>query len=117
VAGDFHSDDIGANYDLVFISQIMHSLSINDSQALIEKAHNALRSNGRIVIHEFLLEKDRSHPVPAALFSVNMLVNTAAGRSYTVQEMREWLAMARFKGIRSKALGETVIVTAKKGSS
>ncbi len=115
-AGDFHSDDIGANYDLVFISQIVHSLSIDESLALIEKAHSALGPKGRIVIHEFLLEKDRSHPVPAALFSVNMLVNTAAGRSYTVQEMREWLTKAGFKGIRSKALGETVVVMGKKDS-
>jgi hypothetical protein len=68
----------------------------------------------RIVIHEFLLEKDRAHPVPAALFSVNMLVNTAAGRSYTIPELRGWLAKAGFKAARTKALGETVLVMGKK---
>jgi 2-polyprenyl-3-methyl-5-hydroxy-6-metoxy-1,4-benzoquinol methylase len=115
-AGDFHSDDIGASYDLVFISQIVHSLSIDENLALIKKAHSALGPKGRIVIHEFLLEKDRAYPVPGALFAVNMLINTMAGRSYTVQEMRGWLTMAGFKGIRTKALGETVIVTAKKDS-
>jgi ubiquinone/menaquinone biosynthesis C-methylase UbiE len=113
-AGDFHSDDIGSGFDLVFISQILHSLSIEEARALIEKAHKALGPKGRIVIHEFLLEKDRAHPVPAALFSINMLVNTAAGRSYTIQEMRGWFAKAGFKGIATKALGETVIVTGKK---
>jgi ubiquinone/menaquinone biosynthesis C-methylase UbiE len=113
-AGDFHIDDIGAGYDLVFISQIVHSLSIDENLTLIEKARDALGPKGQIVIHEFLLEKDRAHPVPAALFSINMLVNTAAGRSYTVQEIRGWLAKAGFKGIRTKTLGETVIVTGKK---
>lgn len=116
-AGDFHSDDIGAGYDLVFISQIVHSLSIEESQALIAKAREALGPKGRIVIHDFLLEKDRAHPVPAALFSVNMLVNTAGGRSYSVQEMKAWLTKAGFKGVRTKALGETVIVTGKINSS
>ena len=113
-AGDFHTDDIGSGYDLVFISQIVHSLSIEEAQALIEKSRDALGPKGRIVIHEFLLEKDRAHPVPAALFSVNMLVNTAAGRSYTIQEMKGWLAKAGFKAVRTTALGETVIVTGKK---
>ena len=113
-SGDFHADDIGSGFDLVFISQIVHSLSIDETQALIEKASDALGPKGRIVIHEFLLEKDRAHPVPAALFSVNMLVNTAAGRSYTVQELRGWLAMAGFTAIRTKALGETAIVTERK---
>lgn len=114
VAGDFHVDDIGSGFDLVFISQIVHSLSIEEAQALIEKARNALSPKGRIVIHEFLLEKDRAHPVPAALFSVNMLVNTPAGRSYTIKEMREWLAKAGLKAVRTTALGETVVVTGKK---
>jgi len=115
-AGDFHADDIGAGYDLVFISQIVHSLSIAESLALMEKARDALGPKGRLVIHEFLLGKDRAHPVPAALFSVNMLVNTEAGRSYTVQEMRGWLAKAGFKGIGVKELGDTVILTGKKNS-
>jgi hypothetical protein len=94
----------------------VHSLSVDEAQALIEKSRDALGPKGRIVIHEFLLEKDRAHPVPGALFSVNMLVNTAAGRSYTIQELRAWLAKAGFKAVRTKALGETVIATGKKNS-
>ena len=114
--GDFHTDDIGSDFDLVFISQIVHSLSVDEAQSLIEKSRDALGPKGRIVIHDFLLEKDRAHPVPAALFSVNMLVNTPAGRSYTIQEMREWLVKAGLKAVRTTALGETVIVTGKKNS-
>jgi SAM-dependent methyltransferase len=115
-AGDFHTDDIGRGYDLVFISQILHSLSIDESLALIAKSRDAMGPKGRIAIHEFLLDKDRAHPVPAALFSVNMLVNTAAGRSCSVQEMRGWLTKAGFKGIKIKKLGETVVVTGNKNS-
>lgn len=114
VPGDFHSDDIGTGYDLVFISQILHSLSIDESMALLKKSCGALNPGGAIAIHEFLLEKDRAHPVPAALFSVNMLVNTAAGRSYTVPEMKKWLSGAGFRSIKTKTLGETVVVTGRK---
>lgn len=114
ISGDYHTDDIGSGYDLVFISQILHSLSAEESIALIEKTRTALNPGGRIAIHEFLLEKDRAHPVPGALFSVNMLVNTPAGRSYSAEEMKGWLAQAGFRGLNSTALGETVVITGKK---
>ncbi len=114
VPGDFHTDDIGSGFDLVFISQILHSLSIDESLALIGKAKDALTSKGTIAIHEFLLEKNRAHPSPGALFSVNMLVNTPEGRSYTVEEMKSWLTRTGFTGVKVKVLGETVIVTGKK---
>jgi cyclopropane fatty-acyl-phospholipid synthase-like methyltransferase len=115
LAGDYHTDDIGSGYDLVLISQIVHSLSEEESVALIEKSRDALAPKGTIAVHEFLLEKNRAFPVPGALFSVNMLVNTPAGRSYTAEEMRGWITKAGFKGIKVKALGETVVVTGRKG--
>ena len=114
MSGDFHSDDIGTGYDLVFISQILHSLSKRESIALLNKSRNALNPKGGIAIHEFFLENNRASPIPGALFSVNMLVNTAAGRSYTPQEMKTCLTKTGFKGVRTKVLGDTVVLTARK---
>jgi hypothetical protein len=115
VAGNYHTDDIGFGYDLVLVSQIVHSLSVDESIGLIRKAREALTPQGTLAIHEFLLEKDRAYPVPGALFSVNMLVNTPDGRSYTVEEMRGWFKKAGLKAIKVKVLGETVVVMGKKG--
>jgi len=114
LSGDFHTDSIGTGYDLVFISQILHSLSIDESVALLEKCRQALLPGGRIAIHEFLLEKNRAFPESGALFSVNMLVNTAAGRSYTPQEMKGWLARTGFRSITVKKLNETVVLSGRK---
>ena len=114
IGGDFHTDDIGTGYDLVFISQIVHSLSIQESLRLIEKSYGALNPGGKIAIQEFYLGRDRAHPVPGALFSVNMLVNTAAGRCYTTREMRMWLTKTGFKGIRTTSLGDTIVMTGRK---
>jgi ubiquinone/menaquinone biosynthesis C-methylase UbiE len=113
LSGDYYSDDIGQGYDLVFISQIFHSMSEKNCLMLLEKSRNALNPDGRIAIHEFYLEKDRAHPVPGALFSVNMLVNTAAGRSYTTVEMKAWLKKSGFSGVKIKTLGDTVVLTAR----
>jgi len=114
IGGDFHVDDIGKGYDLVFISQILHSLSEDESVALLKKSYRALNEGGRVAIQEFLLEQDRAHPVPGALFSVNMLVNTTAGRCYTPQEMTGWLARAGFFRIRIKVLGDTGLASGEK---
>ena len=114
IAGDFHSDDIGSGYDLVFISQIVHSLSIDESTALLKKSYDAMNPGGKIAIQEFFLGKDRAHPVPGALFSVNMLVNTTAGRCYTMQEMKAWLTKTGFKRIKKTTLGDTIVMTGRK---
>jgi 2-polyprenyl-3-methyl-5-hydroxy-6-metoxy-1,4-benzoquinol methylase len=114
-SGDFHADDIGKGYDLVFISQIFHSFSQEENRALIEKSRQALNPGGKIAIQEFLLEKNRAFPVSGALFSVNMLVNTASGRCYTPQEMKDWLARAGFKGITTKRVNETVLLAGRTG--
>jgi hypothetical protein len=111
IGGDFHSDDIGSGYDLVFISQIVHSLSIDESMALLQKSYDAMNPRGKIAIQEFFLGNDRAHPVPGALFSVNMLVNTTAGRCYTIQEMKAWLTKTGFKRIKKTALGDTIVMT------
>jgi SAM-dependent methyltransferase len=115
-SGDFHLDDIGSGYDLVLLSQVLHSNSETETQTLLGRVFDALAQRGRIAIHEFTLNEDRASPVPGALFSVNMLVNTAGGRSYTRKEMKGWLTKAGFKKTTVKDLGDTVVVTGRKGS-
>ncbi len=115
LSGDFHTDSIGTGYDLVFISQIFHSFSDEDNLAILAKSRDAMNPKGKIAIHEFFLERNRAFPVPGALFSINMLVNTTGGRGYTPQEMKVWLTKTSFRGVKTKVLGDTVVVTGRKG--
>ncbi len=110
-SGDFMSEDIGKGYDLIFISQIIHAYSDKDNLRLLKKCRNALNNGGRIVIQEFLISKDRTHPMPGALFSVNMLVNTARGRCYTPGEIKSWLSRAGLKELAEKLLDDTVLIS------
>jgi SAM-dependent methyltransferase len=112
--GDFHVDDIGRDYDLVLVSQVLHSLGPGESSALLGKVFAALAARGTVAVHEFTLNEDRASPAPGALFSVNMLVNTEEGRSYTRRELRDWLARAGFRGIRATSFGDTVLITGRK---
>jgi SAM-dependent methyltransferase len=116
LGGDFHFDSIGSSYDLVLLSQVLHSHGPVENIALLGRVFDALAPGGRVAIHEFMLNEDHAAPLPGALFSVNMLVNTAGGRSYAPREMTAWLKKAGFRKITKKVLGDTVVVTGRRGS-
>ncbi len=115
LSGDFLDDGIGGGYDLVFISQVLHSCSEREGLRVVEKSRDALKVGGRIVVQEFYLGKDRAHPVQSALFSVNMLVNTARGRCYSSSEIKKWFSKAGLADIRDAMMDDTVLVFGKKG--
>ncbi len=110
-AGDFLTDDIGGDYDLIFISQVLHSFSPAENIRILEKCGKALRAGGKIAIHEFLVDDTLTRPPHGALFSVNMLVNTEGGRCYAPREIMRWLAAAGFRKRGVKVLDDTVLVT------
>lgn len=114
IQGDILYDDIGKDYDLVFISQVLHSCSEEEGLHIIEKSKKALKPEGRIVVQEFYLKENRTSPVQSALFSINMLVNTVAGRCYSPSEIKVWLLKAGFRKIKDKIMDDAVLVFGEK---
>lgn len=93
-AGDFTVDDIGQGYDVAWLSHIIHGEGPEDSRKLIKKTVDALEPGGSIVIHEFILDNDMAGPLFPALFSLNMLLGTSAGQSYSEAQLTEMLSNA-----------------------
>ena len=69
---------------------------------LIKKCADSLNKNGMIVINDFVMNDDRTKPFHGALFSLNMLVGTANGDTYTEKEIREWFESAGLSNIERK---------------
>ena len=99
-AGDLRTGDLGAGFDLVFVSAICHMLDEGENAALLARCFSALLPGGRVVIQEFILEADKTAPKSAALFSLNMLVGTKGGASYSEAEYGRWLEGAGFREVR-----------------
>jgi ubiquinone/menaquinone biosynthesis C-methylase UbiE len=97
--GSYWEVDYGSGYDLVWISQIIHSLDEFRVKELFRKAVNALAPGGRLIIHDSLLGEDGISPYHAALFSVFMLALTEGGRCHTVKDTRSWLLQAGLQDI------------------
>ncbi|MGA7359129.1 MAG: methyltransferase [Candidatus Sulfotelmatobacter sp.] len=99
-AGDMLQDDFGSGYDLIMLNAICHMFSEEQNQDIFRRAHQALARNGRLVVQDFILNPDKTGPQHAALFSLNMLVATEAGASYSELEYTNWMNAAGFTDVR-----------------
>ena len=113
IEGDFLTDDIGKDYDLIFISQILHAFSAEDNLKILEKSAKALKKSGRLVIQDFIIDKTRTIPTKSALFSINMLVNAEGGRCYSSDEIKKWLNDVNLKNFREKIFEDCLLLIAK----
>jgi predicted transcriptional regulator/16S rRNA G966 N2-methylase RsmD len=97
--GDYTKDDLPEGFDLVFLSAIIHSNSLEINQVLIKKCFNSLNKNGKIVIQDWIMNNDRTQPTSGAVFAINMLVGTEDGDCFTEQEVTGMLNAAGFKNV------------------
>ncbi len=97
--GDYRSDPIPGRYELIFLSNIIHSEGSDENQRLMTKLHANLFSGGRIVIKDHILDTSRTRPPVGAIFSLLMLLTTQSGRCYSFAEVKTWLECAGFHGI------------------
>jgi SAM-dependent methyltransferase/predicted transcriptional regulator len=97
--GDYTTDDLPKGFDLVFLSAVIHSNSLEINQDLIKKCYSSLNKNGKIIIQDWMMNNDRTQPTSGAIFAINMLVGTESGDCFTEQEVTGMLNGAGFKNI------------------
>jgi (2Fe-2S) ferredoxin/predicted O-methyltransferase YrrM len=93
-SGDMLHDPFGSGYDIILLNAICHMFSEEQNQDIFRRARQALAPNGRLVVQDFILNPDKAGPQHAALFSVNMLVGTDAGATYSEAEYAGWMKAA-----------------------
>jgi 3-hydroxy-5-methyl-1-naphthoate 3-O-methyltransferase len=99
--GDFFADPkYPPGHDVILLSMIMHDWSEQENRAILRKCYEALPQGGAVVISELLVDDDKTGPAPAALMSLNMLIETVGGRNYTAAELRGWLQDIGYQNIR-----------------
>jgi SAM-dependent methyltransferase len=114
--GDFNTDGLGKDFGAVLLSAIIHSLDETENLPLLERIREALSPGGLLIIRDFLVDDSHTQPPQAALFAVNMLVNTPGGKTYSFNEVAQWLTQLGFKEIRQEDLdGRSQLILARKG--
>jgi ubiquinone/menaquinone biosynthesis C-methylase UbiE len=102
IEGDYLTRDFEGSYDLILLSAIVHINNYEQNKMLIQKCTDALNKDGMIVISDFVMDDGRTKPYHGALFSLNMLVGTANGDTYTEKEIREWFESTGLSKIERK---------------
>ena len=94
IAGDYRKDPIPGDYQVIFLSNVIHGEDYAKNEALIGKLAKNLEPAGRIVIKDHILDDSRAKPAVGAIFSLLMLLTTAGGRCYSFNEIRTWMEAA-----------------------
>lgn len=76
-------------FELVVLSNIIHAYSEKELPHILANAAECLKANGFLIIHDFFLEH---RPEKAALFDLNMLINTYNGRVFSHSSVMEELS-------------------------
>jgi len=117
VGGDYTVDPLVNGFDLVFMSAIIHSNSPEINKQLFRKAFEVLNPDGRLLVLDYIMNNDRTSPAAGAYFSLNMLVGTREGDTFTESEVRSWMEEAGFKKIsKTKTQFGTGLLTGMKKS-
>lgn len=100
--GDYLDD--GFNYkgifDAAWLSYIIHGEGPKDAEKIIGKAVSALKPGGKIFIHEFILNDNMDGPLFPTLFSINMLLQTESGQSYSEKHIFDMMIKHGVKDIK-----------------
>lgn len=100
VVGDFYKDEFPQGFDIVLVSAIIHQNSIQQNRELYSKCFRALLPGGRIIIRDFVMDDTKTKPLEGAIFSVNMLVGSQGGASFTLKEISDDLEYCGFSKVR-----------------
>jgi SAM-dependent methyltransferase len=100
MSGNFLEDDLVGDFDAAWLSHILHGEGPENVQEIINNATSSLKRGGLIIIHEFILDDTMDGPLFAALFSLNMLMGTERGRSYSENQLTYMLSRAGVKDIQ-----------------
>jgi ubiquinone/menaquinone biosynthesis C-methylase UbiE len=115
VEGDLSDAKFGSGYDLATLGHILHSEGEQRGRQLLKKTFRALKSGGIIAIAEWLVNDDRTKPLPSLMFSVQMLVNTEKGGTFSFNEIKKWLEDTGFEKVRKlEAPGPSPLILATK---
>ncbi len=97
---NYLEDDIQGAYDVAWLSHVLHGEGPDGCRMIIKKAVSALDQGGLMLIHDFILNDTSDGPLFPAIFSLNMLINTDKGRSYTGNQIKEMMSEAGLTNVK-----------------
>lgn len=108
IPGDFNQGLPSGPFNLAYLGNICHIFGETENRELFQKVSKVLVPGGRIAIVDMV----RGTNPFAAVFGVNMLVNTANGGTWTLDQYADWLSDASFQDVTLNEVAGRQIITA-----
>lgn len=98
VEGDALDDPIPTGHDAVLLSNVIHQWSSETNRELLGRVRKAVEPGSRVLLVDTWTDETGTEPVSAALLSAEFFLFTGGtGRSYRVDEGRDWLEATRWR--------------------
>jgi hypothetical protein len=102
MAGNFFEDPLPPA-DVLILGHILHDWDLETKRMLLDKAYAALPVGGALIVHEMLIDDERTRPM-GLLASLNMLIETPGGFDFTGADCQGWMRTAGFRRTRVEPL-------------
>jgi SAM-dependent methyltransferase len=103
-SGDYHDDPVPEGFDVAWLSHVLHADDLDACNMLLRKAVASLDPGGVLMVQEFILDDAKDGPPFPALFSLNMLLGTESGRSYSESELVDMMKEAGLTDVHRHVL-------------
>ena len=97
---DIVNDKWPQGFDIVLLSNVLHSKSDSECRRIVRKAHSAVPRGGKVLINERIRRSD----LLSTLFDITLLLCTPSGRLRTRSELALLTQKAGFSELKWKSL-------------
>lgn len=97
VAGDMLTEPLPGGHDLHLYSNVLHDWDLPEVRLLLAASFAALKPGGMLIIHDAIIDREKSGPLPVAEYSA-LLMHSTQGKCYSVGEYEDLASEAGFRG-------------------
>jgi cyclopropane fatty-acyl-phospholipid synthase-like methyltransferase len=101
IAGDARVYSSKSEYDLVLLANVLHLFGPEECNAMLERAVAAAIPGGRVILKDVLISPDRSGPLVALYFALNMALYTESGDVHATSTLEKWMTSAGLRDVGS----------------
>jgi predicted O-methyltransferase YrrM len=101
IGGDMFKDHFPPNYDIHFISHVLHDWDIKEVKTVLKNSFENLAPGGKLIIHDAHINRTKTGPISIAEYSV-LLMFLSEGKCYSIAEMKHILEEAGFRNVQYK---------------
>ncbi len=89
-SGDMFRDPWPDDADVILLSNMLHDWDVAEARWIIDHAAKLLQPGGLLIIHDAIIDADKSGPLAVAEYSA-LLMNITQGKCYSVSEYNDFL--------------------------